>query len=508
MTLVQLLDRSSENRGNKRAVSFGKNTLTYSELAEYAERVAAALRSSFGIQKGDRVCLLMSNCVEYPPCLFGIIKSGAWAIPVNTFLAPEEIRFILEDSRAKVVITGEDLLEKVLTATASMKTKPEIICSDGAERKDTRLLSSILTEDRFSMRDIEPDDTALIIYTSGTTGTPKGAMLSHRNFVSNINDCVKVLRANRHDRFILFLPLFHSFTLTVCLLLPLSIGASIYILRSVKPFDKVIKTILFKRITGFIAIPQIYHLLGEKKIPWWMRKLIAIRFCISGSAPLSEEVLKKFERNTGLPLMEGYGLTETSPVVSVNPLYGERKVSSVGPPIESVKVRIVDDAGSEVPPGDSGEICVKGPNVMKGYFEKPEETAGTITNGWLHTGDIGKLDEDGYIYILDRKKDMILSRGLNIYPREIEQVLYQHPAIKDAAVIGMADRNRGETPLAFVTLKEGAAAAPKDLIKFCRDKLALYKTPHKIYIVNDLPRNPTGKILKKEIKKNLELAAK
>jgi len=502
-TLIEVLETCVKRFQKRPAVVFGKTKLSFGELDHFSGEVACGLRSASGITKGDRICLLMTNCLEYAPCFFGVLKTGATAIPINTFLAPAEIRFILEDSRAKAVIVSGDLLKHLRSAIDGMTMPPAIIGADIPDTENIVPLSSLCGRGTFRAQDISPDDTAVLGYTSGTTGIPKGAMLSHGNLSANVADCVRTLRVTKKDRFIVFLPMFHSFTLTVCILTPLAGGGSIHVLKSVKPFDAVLKTLILKRITGFVAIPQIYHLLGERKLPWWLKKLIRIRFCISGSAPLSEEVIRNFERNTGLILMEGYGLTEASPVVSVNPLYGTRKVSSVGPPLPGVRIRIADENGNEVPAGSPGEICIMGPNVMKGYFEKPEETAKVLKNGWLLTGDIGKVDEDGYLYILDRKKDMLKSHGMNVYPREIEQVLYKHPAVKDAAVFGLRDEHRGEVPVAYVTIKEGGSIIAPALVKFCRDKLAPYKIPHKIYIVPDLPRNSTGKILKTELKKQV-----
>lgn len=503
MTLVELIDNSSRRFAGRPAVVFGKRKLTFAGLQSFSEQLAAGLREALGIRKGGCVCLLMTNGLEYAPCFFGVLKTGAAVIPINTFLAPAEIRFILEDSRAKAVIVTSDLLEHLQTAIESVSVPPAVIVSDLPAPVHAVSLASLCAGGRFSAKDISPEDTAVLGYTSGTTGIPKGAMLTHSNLSANAAGCVQTLRVTKKDRFIVFLPMFHSFTMTVCILTPLAGGGSIHVLKSVKPFDTVMKTLIVKRITGFVAIPQIYHLLGEKKFPWWLKKLLRIRFCISGSAPLSEEVLKNFQKNTGLILMEGYGLTEASPVVCVNPLFGVRKVSSVGPPLPSVRVRITDETGSEAPAGSPGEVCVKGPNVMKGYFEKPDETVTALKDGWLLTGDIGKVDEDGYLYILDRKKDMLKSHGMNVYPREIEQVLYAHGAVKDAAVIGMRDEHRGEAPAAYVTLKDGQAVSAATLVKFCKDKLAPYKIPRKIHIVPDLPRNSTGKILKKELKKQV-----
>ncbi len=498
-TLISLLDVSAQQFPKKTAAVFNSSRLTYAELQAQAERLAAGLKDRFGIGRGDFVCILMTNALEYLPCFFGILKSGAAVIPVNTFLSPSEIAFIIDDARPRAVIAGGDLMPHLTEALKKTSVKPDVIAVDG-EAGGAVPLPSLVGNSRFCAQDVDAGDTAVLGYTSGTTGIPKGAMLSHRNLVANVTDCVWTLRVTSRDRFIVFLPLFHSFTMTVCMLTPLAGGGSLYILKSVKPFASVMKTLVFKRITAFVAIPQIFHLLSEKKFPLWLRLLLRVRFCISGSAPLSEEVLRSFQKNTGLVLMEGYGLTEASPVVSVNPLYGKRKVGTVGPPLPRVKVRIVDASGGDVPCGEPGEVCIGGPSVMKGYFEKPEETANVLRDGWLLTGDIGRVDEDGYLSILDRKKEMLKCHGMNVYPREIEQVLYAHPAVKDAAVIGVADQHRGEAPVACVSLKEGSAAASAELVRFCKDKLAPYKIPHKVKVVTDFPRNSTGKILKRELK--------
>ncbi len=503
--LVDLIRANALSFGRRTAVRFEKRKVSYRKLDELSEKLSTGLKTRLGISKSDRVCVMMGNCLDFVISYFGILKTGAWVIPVNTFLVAEEVRFILEDSKSKLVITDNKLLNVMEEAVKGMSNPPDIILTGDKESKDFISLDTLYVDGSHTVAEIHPDDIAVLIYTSGTTGVPKGAMLTHRNLVSNVKDCIKVLRVTKRDRGIVLLPMFHSFTLTVCMLTPLIGGASFIILKSVRPFDKVLKTIILKRITSFVGIPQVFHLLSEKKVPWLVKKLLSIRFCISGSAPLSEEVLKNFENNTGLPLMEGYGLSEASPVVSVNPLYGTRKVGSVGIPLSSVDVKIVNDEEKELPCGEEGEIIVKGPSVMKGYFNKPEETSKAIKGDWLFTGDIGKIDSDRYLYILDRKKDMILSHGLNVYPREIEQVLYQHPSIRDAAVIGVKDVHRGEKAVAYVTLKKGFSAQPGELVKFCKGKLAPYKIPHTVKIATDLPRTPTGKILKKDIKKMAEI---
>ncbi|MBN2190968.1 MAG: long-chain fatty acid--CoA ligase [Candidatus Aureabacteria bacterium] len=504
-TLIDIPRRNAGGLISGTAYRFGKRKYTYKKLDRLSDEFASGLADKVGLSKGDRIALITANCPEYVISFFGILKTAACIVPLNNFLVADEIRYILSDSKAKAVITDIKYYDVVKKAIMQMDSKPAIIVIGKGSKEDRDInYRSLFKRGPFEEKKVTPDDAAVIIYTSGTTGFPKGAILSHYNLVSNVKDCLEVLHVKKSDRFVIILPLFHSFTITVCMLTPLFAGASFALLESVRPFHRVIRAIILGRVTGFVGIPQIFHLLSEKRVPWLIRKILKIRFCISGSAPLSEEVLKNFEKNTGLPLMEGYGLSEASPVVSVNPLRGIRKIGSVGLPLKNVSIKIVDDDEKELPAGEIGEIIVKGPNVMKGYLNLKDETAKAVRGGWLFTGDIGKVDEDGYLYIIDRKKDMILSHGLNVYPREIEQVLYQHPSIRDAAVVGVKDKHRGEKAVAFVTLKEGYQAKSRDLTAFCKGKLAPYKIPHTVRIEKELPRTPTGKILKKDIRSLME----
>jgi long-chain acyl-CoA synthetase len=335
-------------------------------------------------------------------------------------------------------------------------------------------------------------DLAVIIYTSGTTGRPKGAMLSHGNLLHNVESCRIVLRTVEADRFAVLLPLFHSYMLTVGLLLPLLVGGSIVLVKSLHPPRNVLQEILQREATILPAIPPFYRNLVNTPIPF----PLPLRMCISGSAPLPAQVLRDFEAKFHIPLIEGYGLSEASPVVTKNPLDGTRKVGSIGLPIAHVEVSIQDEAGHELAPGEIGELCVRGGNVMQGYWNQPEETAKVMRGAWLLTGDIGYRDVDGYYFITDRKKDMLLVNGINVYPREIEEILYQFPGVKEAAVVGKADPRKGEQAIAFVAASEGATLEEKELQQFVRQRLADYKVPRKVVLLTALPRNATGKILK------------
>ncbi len=347
----------------------------------------------------------------------------------------------------------------------------------------------------------EEDDVATLIYTSGTTGSPKGVMLTHSNLISNAQACLKRVKITPKDHFSCLLLLYHSFTLTTCILTPFYAGATSVIIKSLKNFKEVFKQILKSKVTIFIAIPPIYRILADAKTPFFLtafpfRLLNPIRLCVSGGEALPLEVMRKFEKKFHIPVLEGYGLTEASPVVTLSPL-NERKLGSVGQPLEGIEIRIVDDDNKELPTGEIGEILAKGPSVMKGYYDRPEETEAAIKHGWLYTGDLGKLDEEGFLYIVDRKKDLIVMKGLNVYPKEVEDVLYTHPKVKEAAVIGRHLEGKGEVPIAYVVLQEGENATEDEIHKYLRHSLASYKIPRRIEFRKDLPKTPTGKILKR-----------
>lgn len=345
------------------------------------------------------------------------------------------------------------------------------------------------------------DDISHIVYTSGTTGRPKGAMLTYRNIFSNVQLCAKRMSLTSKDRFIVYLPMFHSFTLTIMVILPIYLGATLVVVKSVFPFSNVLKQVLLRKVTIFLGIPSIFTALAKAKIPWYFRILNRVRIFISGSSPLSEATIgafhKKFPRAA---ILEGYGLSECSPVVSVNPPKKE-KVLSVGPALDEYQIKIVDENMMEVINGEVGEVIVKGDSVMKGYYNNPSETNLTIINGWLKTGDLGKLDSQGYLYIVDRLKDLIISKGINIYPREIEEVILKFSQVGAVAVIGVKDgKKEDEEVLAFIELKEGEKLDAKELEKYLKEHLANYKIPKYIYFTDQLPKNATGKVLKRVLK--------
>jgi long-chain acyl-CoA synthetase len=402
------------------------------------------------------------------------------------------------------LITTSASAHAVLPHRGEMKDLKQIVLVGEVEEdlKDSTVPFSSVLESPPSLdqgRKSIPSNLAVIIYTSGTTGRPKGAMLSNWNLVNNVTSSMKALEVFPKDRFILFLPLFHSFTATVCMLLPFYIGCPVILLEGVNRKD-IRHAIGRYRVTIFVAVPALYNIMSQAKISFLARWLNPIRLYISGGAPLSVEVLGRFEKVFRRPLLEGYGLSEASPVVSVNPLTGERKAGSVGLPLPGVEVKVVNGEERELPPGKVGEVIVQGDNVMSGYYNQPEASAQTVRGGWLFTGDMGRIDEDGYIYIVDRKKDMLIVRGCNVYPREVEEVLYSHPKVAEAAVVGIIDRHRGEVPKAYIVLKEGMQADEKEIKRYCMERLARFKVPRVVEFRDSLPMTPTGKVLKRELR--------
>ncbi|HXG47508.1 MAG TPA: long-chain fatty acid--CoA ligase [Methylomirabilota bacterium] len=489
MNLATAFAASAHTHASRPAIYWGEQEFSFDEVWRQSRRFAATLRARFGVRRGDRVGLWLKNCPEFVPALFGILNLDAVVVPINNFLKAEEIHHIVADAGIDVVITDGSTAE-VARKLLEMRPGLRLWSVDApAALPENASAGLALPESRES-------DLAVIIYTSGTTGRPKGAMLSHGNLLSNVESCRIVLEAAATDRFVVLLPMFHSFMLTVGILLPMLVGGSMLVIKSVHPPKNILLEIMHRRPTILPAVPAFFRTLLSVPLP----SNFPLRLCISGGAPLPVELLREFNARMPLPLIEGYGLSEASPVVSINPIHGPWKEGSIGKPIRDVEVSVQDDNGQELPVGATGEICVRGPNVMLGYWRQEEETARTIRNGWLLTGDIGHRDADGFFYITDRKKDMLLVNGINVYPREIEEILYRFPGVKEAAVIGIPDHRRGEQPLAFVSPIEGIEIMEKALIEFARERLADYKVPRRVVFLPALPRNATGKILKTHLR--------
>ncbi len=494
--LGEVLEKSAERFPEKAALYFDEHRLTYESLNRYSERFAQGLLN-LGVNN-QKVAIFLQNSPEFIVAYFGINKAGSVAVPINTMFKQEEAEFILRDSGASAIVTSLTLLKNINPIKEKLGDLKYIILTDalvpGTINFDELIERSIIKDVRPS---VSKDDIAAVLYTSGTTGHPKGAMLTNANLISNVLSCISAIEVSHNDNVVCFLPMFHSFAWTVCVLMPVTLGASITIVDSLRPFRKLIRNVIKKKVTIFVGIPSIYHILSQMQIPAVFTQRILkmidpLRFCISGAAALPVDVQNKFQEKFKVPLLEGYGLTEASPVVSLNPLRGKQRPGSVGKALKNIEVKT----------DKTGELLVKGPNVMRGYLNNPQETAEAINDGWLYTGDIARIDEEGYIYIIDRKKDMVNVRGLNVYPREVENVLLSHPLIKEAAVVRSFDKNKGEVPRAFIVLKEGVQnLSAQEIVHFCRGHLADFKIPKNIEFVGTLPKNSLGKVLKRELER-------
>ena len=485
MNLAVMFARCATKHASKTAICWGDLELSYTALLGQVKHVASDLQGGFGVKPGDRVALWVKNCPEFIPAVFGILSAGGVVVPINNFLKPAEVSYILNDSGANVLITDPELsahFETLKAARSSLRLSriEELTRDDGSA-------SSFTVDDSR-----KESDLAALLYTSGTTGHPKGAMLSHGNFLHNVASCVAALDVREDERVVVALPQFHSFMFTVGTLLPVLCGGGILLLKTLHPFKQVLEEIARHRGTVLPAVPAFFRALLA--VPEFGR--LPLRLCVSGGAPLPVEVFNEFTRKFPFPLREGYGPTESSPVATVNPIYGVNKPGSIGKPIPNVELSIRDDDGKELPVGETGEICIRGGNVMLGYWNQPEETAKALRDGWLYTGDVGYGDAEGYFFITDRKKDMLIVNGINVYPREIEEVIYQFPGVKEAAVVGLPDPRKGEQPVAFVAAAEGQVLDERALLQFVRARLADYKVPKNVVFMPALPRNATGKILK------------
>jgi long-chain acyl-CoA synthetase len=502
--LIEMLNLSTAINPEKTAMYFMDRKITYRELSYASDCFAQGLKN-LGVRKDDKVAIFLSNSPEFVIANFGIIKAGSTVVPINNMFKQEETEFILKDANASCVVTSLAYLDIIRPIKEKLKGLEYIILVDGIT-SDTLNFYEIIERaiPKLKAEGINKECIASVLYTSGTTGQPKGAMLTHDNFLSNCSACIQAIRAKKTDNFICLLPMFHSFAWTVCILLPLYAAASITIIDSLRPFRKIIRNVIKKKVTVFVGIPSIYHILAHMHIPpvftSRILKLIdPLRICISGAAALPPEVLERFEEKFKVPLLEGYGLTEASPVVSLNPMRGIRKPGSVGLNIDGVEIKVVNEQGQQLSPGEIGELLVKGSNVMNGYFNNNQATSQTLKDNWLYTGDLSKIDQDGYIYIVDRKKDMINVRGLNVYPAEIERVLFKHPKVKEAVVVRVADRFKGEVPKAFIVLEEGQNCTITELVGYLRKHLAGFKVPKYVEFKQSLPKTATGKIAKRQL---------
>ncbi|MBI1847269.1 MAG: long-chain fatty acid--CoA ligase [Candidatus Rokubacteria bacterium] len=491
MNLAALGDDNVTTFGEYPALAFEGREITNVDQQRAANRLANAL-GRLGVGVGDRVVVMLPNCPEVTQAYAAILKLGAVIVPVVFLLSPEEVRHILAHSEARALVTSPELAAKAEGWSG-------LVVLVGGEAPGARNYEALVKpeSDRFAMVDRARDDIAVILYTSGTTGQPKGVALSHHNLASNARAGASLYELDRAAWSLAVLPLSHSYGLTVMNAGNI-LGTRAVLLKWFNP-EAVLEAIQRYHVQSMAGVPTMYvYLLNFPEAARFDTS--SMRAWGSGAAPLPVEIVEPFEKKFGGALMEGYGLTEASPVVSAHRLSGERRLGSVGQPIPGVEVRILDDDDREVPGGEVGEVCVRGDNVMLGYYKMPEETARAIRNGWLHTGDVGKLDKDDYLYIVERKKDLIIRGGFNIFPREIEEVLYAHAKVAEAAVVGVRDPLMGEDVLAWVALKPGQHASAEEIMGFCQERLAKYKCPKQVRFVDALPKSPIGKILRKELR--------
>jgi long-chain acyl-CoA synthetase len=496
INVARSVEETARAQPDKAALRFQSRDVTYAALDDEASRIADALLAN-GLKSGDRIALWLPNIPAFVSAYFGAMKIGAVAVSISSAYKGEEAEYILRDSGARALFTTADLLQEVAAVRASLGALEHVVLAegsaDGAVTLDgfiARASSDVRAVDRGA------GDAAAILYTSGTTGKPKGAILTHGNITSNTRAVLRHARMSAGDVLQLFLPLFHCFGQNFILNSGLAAGATILLHRRWDP-KECLPAIAREGVTMFFAVPTIYIGLLNAGVP--KQELQAVRYYFSAAATMPEEVAKKWWDRFGLPIHEGYGLTETSPFAAYNHDRAYRP-GSIGSPVEGVEMRVVGEDDREVPRGTWGEIVIRGPNIMQGYFQKAEESAIALRGGWFHSGDIGYVDADGYFYLVDRVKDMINAAGFKVWPREVEEIIYRHWGVKEAVVVGVPDSIKGEAVKAFIIVKENARIDPAEIIAFCRERIAAYKAPASVEIVAELPKSATGKILKRVLR--------
>lgn len=511
MNLVSRVHETALKDPERIAYHFMGQDTSYAEFDASVSKFASAL-TDLGVEKGDHIAFLLGNTPHFLISLYATMRIGATAIPVNPIYTPDEITYILHNSDAKVVIALDQLLPLVEQAAGAFPniisyvicetdpSTPEKMAAlpDGVKEKVRSFAQLMAT----AKADVEPvtvdeNETAIILYTSGTTGSPKGALLTHKNIYSNARDVGDYLGYSGDDRVVATLPVFHVFALTVVVNAPLLKGATVLLVPRFSPGD-VFDIVKEQKATIFAGVPTMYNFMNQfpEGTP---EHFESVRLSISGGSAMPVALLHSFEEKFDVRISEGYGLSEASPVTTFNPLDRERIPGSIGTNVINVENKVVNELGEEVAPNEVGELIVRGPNVMKGYYKMPEETAVALRDGWLYTGDMARRDEEGYFYIVDRKKDLIIVGGYNVYPREIEEVLFEHRDVVEAAVIGVPDSNFGEAVHAFVVVKDDAEKDAASIEQYCAKRLAKYKVPTQIEFLDELPKNATGKILRRNL---------
>ncbi len=494
MNIANHVERIARAAPERQAIVFEGQHISYGALDACAGALARALRAN-GLRRGDRIALYLPNIPAFILAYLAGQKAGAIVVSVNSMFKSDEVKYILNDAGAKMLFTTAELLPNVprnqcpalqKTVIGEGEAANEIVLGDWLAAGKTGMTSE----------DMRPDDPAALLYSSGTTGFPKGVTLTHNNIITNIRAAVNCSGHSPDDRLPIFLPLFHVFAQNYIMNAGFEAGATLVLFRRFVPAE-VLDGIQRERVTMFFAVPTIYIALLGAGVP--RETLASIRYFFSAAATMPQEISRRWTETYGQPVYEGYGLTECAPCAAYNHVT-RHKFGSVGTAIEHFEVKIFDEKDQELPRGAWGEIVIRGPGVMKGYWGNPADTTRALRGGWLHSGDIGSMDEEGYIFIVDRVKDMINVSGFKVWPAEVEQMLYRHPAVKEIAVYGIPDQLKGETVKAAIVLKEGASATEQEIIDHCREKLAVYKAPAQVAFVKELPKSATGKILKRVLR--------
>lgn len=498
MNLLDFIKERVKQFGNKIFLRQGEVSITYKEFDSLTDQMAAALQA-LDLKKGDHVAVLFPNSLDTLLSYFAIIKAGGTVIPINPVYTPREMAFIISNSEAKILLAAAAFREKIFGIKDQTPFLSQIIFKEEADPSIFSVLKKWASAPAaLKPVDLSKEDKAIIFYTSGTLGQPKGVILTHGNFSFSGPNIAQAYGLTENDITIAVLPLVHVFAVASPVFGSLSSGGTVVIMERFQA-ENVLQAIEHYGVTWFPGVPTmfnyLYHAYEKTEV-----NVKTLRMGLSGGASLSVELLKNWEKRFGAFILEVYGLTESTGLVTANPVHGIRKPGSIGLTVPHVQTRLLDKEGKEVKQGEVGELIFKGPNATKGYWKIPQLTAETIRDGWVYTGDLAKQDAEGYFYIVGRKKELIITGGYNVYPREIEEVLYTHPAIYEAAVIGIPDEVKGEVPKAFITLHPGQSISEKEVIEYCKQYLAPYKIPKQVEIRKELPKSSTGKILHRELK--------
>ncbi len=500
--LREMFESRAQEFGNKTYLAFYDRDISFTDFDKQVNRFTNALLK-LGVSKGDIVCVYANNSPEALTAYFAAVKMGAIAGPINCWWQPPEIQYLLNDSKAVAAVVEScylSNLEQIRAECAHLKTI--IVIGNDSNPEYTSFEKALAEQsDRLPEADIGSDDEAFIFYTSGTTGNPKGVLLTHYNSLYAIAGLEQAFGMEKGEEVaLIFLPIFHVNAMFSCIS-GINGGVKIVLRQgfSASEFWEVVEK---HRVTFWSAVPAVYNILLQIPETAQGRDLSSVKFGICGAAPMPIETFRKFEESFGVKIMEGYGLTEGTVASSINPIHGKRKIGSIGKPFPGQEMKILDDDDNELSPGEVGELCIRGGNVMKGYLRKPEANAETLRNGWLHTGDMAYMDDEGYFFIVDRKKEMIIRGGENIYPKEIDNLLFSHPKILEAAVVGVPDDIMGEEVKAYIVLRPGEEMTAEDVRRFCRENLASFKAPKYVEFIDELPKNIIGKTLKKHLKKH------